>query len=332
MVSVSAHVDNMECYSCHSSWAPQCYGCHVRADFSGEKSSFDWVAAGQEHLKPQHRSTRGEGGFDTVIPGHITETRSYMRWEDPALGVNGEGRVTPLIPGCQVSATVIGENGEELARNHIFRTPPGSEGSGAEGQLSLDMSPVQPHTSGKARKCESCHGSAKAMGYGIPGPRPPSLGLVVELATAEGQVIPARREFQIEPVAGLDSDWSAVVTADSKQLQTVGHHFKGSGPLSAAQRDKLDRRNVCIGCHSQIPEESLAVNLLHHIAEVSGLMPVSNSEHAALLRKILLGSAWMQVAGGMVLLLSPAGAWWWWQRRRRPAQTERVNHAPGSDR
>ena len=34
MVGVKAHLERMECYSCHSSWTPQCYGCHVKIDFS----------------------------------------------------------------------------------------------------------------------------------------------------------------------------------------------------------------------------------------------------------------------------------------------------------
>ena len=33
-------------------------------------------------------------------PGKIKEGRTYIRWEDPILGINGEGRVSPVIPGC----------------------------------------------------------------------------------------------------------------------------------------------------------------------------------------------------------------------------------------
>ncbi len=68
------------------------------------------------------------------MPGKVSETRSYLRWEEPPLAINGEGRVTPVIPGCQVSATVIGEDGQTILKNHIFRTLAESEGSGPEGQ------------------------------------------------------------------------------------------------------------------------------------------------------------------------------------------------------
>ncbi len=34
MQSIHRHMDRMECYSCHAAWAPQCYGCHVKVDYS----------------------------------------------------------------------------------------------------------------------------------------------------------------------------------------------------------------------------------------------------------------------------------------------------------
>ena len=34
MQGVSKHLSRMECYTCHASWAPQCFGCHVKVDFS----------------------------------------------------------------------------------------------------------------------------------------------------------------------------------------------------------------------------------------------------------------------------------------------------------
>ena len=141
-------------------------------------TSFDWLAAGRKHQDPEHAADRGESGYDTMIPGKVTEQRSYLRWEDPMMGVNGEGRVTPMAPGCQPSVTVIGEDGEPILLNHIFRTTPQPKAAANEGQLAIDMSPTQPHTTTKdARSCESCHASEKALGYGIGGgkyTRPPN--------------------------------------------------------------------------------------------------------------------------------------------------------------
>ncbi|MHC4697327.1 MAG: multiheme c-type cytochrome [Planctomycetota bacterium] len=321
MCQVDLHMDTMECYACHSSWAPQCYGCHVKIDYSEGKESFDWVAAGHMHEKPEHAADRGEGGYDTFIPGKATEQRSYMRWEDPALGVNGEGRVTPVIPGCEPSVTVIGGRGETIVKNRIFRTAPGAEGSGPEGQLGIDSSPTQPHTTGHSRSCESCHLSEKALGYGIGGGRlnPPwDRPTIVDLATADGEVLPRSARTQIEPIDGLTADWSRFVTEDGRQLLTVGHHFSSSRPLNDKERANMDRRGLCLSCHQEIPTQSLAVSLAHHLGEYADALPKTHQEHSRLLHKILLFAAWGQ-AGGMALFILTVVALLAWLVIRRAA-------------
>ncbi len=180
MERVTPHISKMECYTCHSSWTPQCYGCHVKVDYSGSKTSFDWLAAGHRHKQTECEADRGEGSDDTKISGELSEEWSFIRWEDAALGLNGEGRISPIAPGCQASFTVLGKEGQPIFTNRVFRTLPNVEGAGAEGQLAIDMSPTQPHTMTKeARSCESCHASDKALGYGIgraKNTRPPNEG------------------------------------------------------------------------------------------------------------------------------------------------------------
>ncbi|MCH2108713.1 MAG: cytochrome C [Polyangiaceae bacterium] len=303
MVNVSSHIDTMECYTCHSSWAPQCYGCHIKIDYSEEKASFDWVMGGHRHLEAEHAAEKGEPQDPALeIPGSVQETRSYLRFENPVLGVNGEGRVTPLIPGCQTSVTIIDQQGQTVTQNKIFKATPGAEGS-ATGQLGSDMSPVQPHTVGKSRSCESCHASQKALGYGIGGESlvPPwNQKRVVDLTTADGRILPQGARTQIEAVEGLKRDWSAIVTKDGEQLQTVGHHFLGSGPLSAEQREKMDRRSTCVGCHQTLPEGNFAAEALHHAAVFTGQIPYSNDAHRSLLHKITNIAAWAQVLAALL--------------------------------
>ena len=328
MNSVRGHVAKMECYTCHACWTPQCYGCHVKIDYSAGKRSFDWLAAGHQHASPECAADRGEPGYDEkfprlMIPGEIKEQRSFLRFEDPALGVNGENRITPVAPGCQVSATLIGEDGKPIALNRIFRTPAGTEGSGPAGQLSLDMSPLHPHTMTKdARTCESCHASDKALGYGIGGgklTRPWDEPVVVDLETADGHILSRHARTQMASIEGLSADWSRIVTEDGQQLQTVGHHFQASRPLDNKERAHIDRRGVCLSCHQEIPDRSLAVSLLHHVAEYAGQLPDEPQKHDALLHyKIMLFSAWIQVAaaiGGPLVVLG--GGFWYWRRRRR---------------
>lgn len=325
MGSVSSHMDRMECYTCHATRAPQCYGCHVKVDYSGGASSFDWLAAGHRHRCPQDAATRGEADFGTLLPGKVEEQRSFTRWEDPPLGVNGEGRISPIAPGCQTAITIVGEDGNPLLLNHIFRTRPGDEGSGPEGQLAIDMSPMQPHTITKAaRSCESCHLSDKALGYGIQAGRDTRAAdrpVTVDLETADGRILSRRAQTQFEAIDGLEADWSRFVTEDGRQLQTVGHHFKLSRPLNAEERARIDRRGLCLACHQEIPKKSLAVNILHHVAEYTGQLPGTHEEHNALIHKSLLLSGWIQVC---VLAAAPlaviAGALWFWRRKRTRSQ------------
>jgi len=307
MVSVGTHMERMECYACHAAWAPQCYGCHVKIDYSrGSKKHLDWVAAGHRHAEKNHRADRGEtDAAGLMIPGEVTEQRSYLRFENPALGVNGEDRITPIAPGCQVVYTVIGPDGSVIIRNRIFRTPPGTEGGGAKGQLSIDMAPMQPHTNGRSRSCESCHADPKAAGYGIEGgklTRRWNGDVYVDLMTAAGKVLAEAARPQRAAIPGLENDWSRVVDEAGHQLMTVGHHFPLSRPLNDHERALLDRRGVCLACHQEIPGQSLAVSFLHHVADVSGQLPVTSEQHGRLLHKVLLTAGWSQVGGSVFLL------------------------------
>lgn len=259
MDAVQAHMDNLECYACHADWAPQCYGCHVKVDYSKDKTSMDWIASGSTHTKNGEtlESVLGTKGVKQI--GKASETRSYLRWEDPILGINGEGLVTPIIPGCQVTFTVIGPDGKTIILNKQARVPDGPNGTLVSGS---DMSPVQPHTTGrKARTCESCHSNPKTLGYGIQDgqffkgyEKDQYVGLQ-DLRT--GEFIAKNKKVQMTAIPGMDYDWSQVVTRDGKQLQTVGSHWPASGPLPQEMRVKMERTGVCMGCHENMTNTKL---------------------------------------------------------------------------
>ena len=257
MGKIKSHMENLECYSCHSDWAPQCYGCHVKVDYTPGKSKIDWIASGSANLSNGETAESVLGTKGVKQFGKPSETRSYLRWEDPILGINGEGLVTPVIPGCQVTFTVIGPDGKTLILNKQAKVQ--DNGQTVSG---IDMAPVQPHTSGrKARSCESCHSNPKAMGYGInDGQFLQKQGedLYMDLQDLKtGEFVPKNKTVQMKGIPGMDFDWSQIVTRDGKQLTTVGSHWPASRPLDQEQRDVMEKTGLCMGCHQNMTDDKL---------------------------------------------------------------------------
>ncbi len=249
--SVAQHMASMECYACHSDWAPQCYGCHVTVDYSEGKTDVDWInnvnAVQANGMTPD--AALGTSGLTS--PGKVSETRSYLRWETPILGINGEGRVSPMMPGCQVITTVIDKDGNTVVQNKMWNSPEGP----------ADQSAVQPHTAGRvARTCVSCHANPKTLGYGIEDGRfmqGQDKGYSADLATAQGELLSAKARLQAQPIPGLTWDLSQIVTRDDKQLVSVGSHWPLTGPLPKEMRAKMERTGLCLGCHAEMQNEEI---------------------------------------------------------------------------
>ncbi len=268
MAKVSKHMERMECYACHAAWVPQCYGCHVKVDFSKKNGQqTDWVASGNAQTPDgqtaeSRRSDKKRvelkrtGGITT--PGIVTEQNGYRRWEDPILGINGEGRISPLMPGCQMVYTVLGSDGRVLVYNEIPLNPGEAASLGqAHLPLSIDMAPAQPHTNqAKARVCEGCHTRPKTMGLGINNGLFKTLVQQDRIVAVEdpktGQVMADQSRSQISGVAALAFDWSQIVTREGKQLATVGTHWPLSRAFNKTELDRILRTGLCMGCHGQM--------------------------------------------------------------------------------
>jgi hypothetical protein len=302
MDSIAVHTDRMECYACHAVWAPQYYGGHVKIDYSGGKKNVDRLAASHEgNLQGANKGTRGREKY--LIDGEVTESRFYLRWEEPPLSQNGEGRISPTIPAYQAAVTVVGKKGIALLKNHVFKVPNAEDTDEAE-RTAITMSPVQPHTTAKrSRSCESCHSSAKAMGYGIGAGE---LGVdlskerTLDLMTADKRVIPARYDLQTDTIANLHDDWSRYVDENGTRLQTIGHHWGLAAPLDETQRAHLDRRGVCLACHKVLPAGDLGTSAMVHVSQMLGVK-VDKELHGMILNNLLRISAWAQVAGGVLI-------------------------------
>ncbi|WP_234981198.1 multiheme c-type cytochrome [Desulfopila aestuarii] len=118
----------VSCEACHSTWVPQCYGCHVKQDQRGK------------HLdKLSLKETAGLW----------EEGRSYIRYEKPMLGI-WENEVVIVTPGCQDMVTVVGKDGKDSGGFNRFT-----------------MAAINPHTTQKkGRECVDCHASPKTVGLG----------------------------------------------------------------------------------------------------------------------------------------------------------------------
>lgn len=294
MSNVKKHSESLECYACHASWVPQCYGCHVDVDYSKDKDGkpkqdTDWIASGSQR-NPDGSTAESPLGIKGIqSPGKVSETRSYLRWEEPVLGINGEGRVTPLMPGCQVLYTVRDREGKTIAHNQIaYSKDEQAELGQSRTPLGIDMAPVQPHSAQrKARTCESCHNNPKAMGYGISGgvfqTRYPE-DIVEDLIDQKtGKVIPKNYQVQIPKIEALDFDWSTIIK-DEQQVQTVGTHWPLSRALPKEMRDAMDRTGLCMGCHREMSNEELW-------GKVSTEGRLNDAEHIELMNQMLQAMA-----------------------------------------
>jgi hypothetical protein len=118
----------VSCEACHSTWVPQCYGCHAKRDKS---------ATHLDKLSLEQTTGRWEEG------------RSYIRYRKPMLAV-WEDEVVIVTPGCQDIVTLFDDEGELEDSFNRFT-----------------MAAINPHTTQeKGRECNDCHGSTKTVGLG----------------------------------------------------------------------------------------------------------------------------------------------------------------------
>jgi predicted CXXCH cytochrome family protein len=92
----------LTCSSCHSQWAPQCYGCHLSYQPQGEQWDFE-----------EARST----------PGHWSDQQWDTRAELPTLGVDRSDRIVPVIPGMIMTVRHPSWASQKFARRFAALEP-----------------------------------------------------------------------------------------------------------------------------------------------------------------------------------------------------------------
>ncbi len=193
----------LSCQACHSAWVPQCYGCHVKRDLS------------ETHLdKLTLKKT----------PGWWEEGRSYIRYEQPALGIWG-GRVMPVTPGCQDIVTLKDKKGKFSGSFYSFT-----------------MAAIDPHTTqAQARSCSACHRSPKTLGLGRG---------TVWLDKGKWHFDSASEG--IKTPTGETPPLDAFVTIDGKALQKG---FRPDmRPFNRRELDRILRVGLCLPCHNHVDD------------------------------------------------------------------------------
>ncbi|MEW6290019.1 MAG: hypothetical protein AB1545_09205 [Thermodesulfobacteriota bacterium] len=176
------------CEACHSTWVPQCYGCHVKRDMT------------ETHLDKLSLEER---------PGWWNEGRSYLRYERPMLAMWND-KVIIVTPGCQDIVTLVDKAGK------------------ADKQFnSLTMAAINPHTTQTTgRDCPECHTSTKVMGLGEGTAWKENgawhfAGTDQGLATAVGQTPPLDAYVTIDGVALQKSSRPEVRPFNKEELARI---------------------------------------------------------------------------------------------------------------
>jgi hypothetical protein len=218
---------NLECYTCHSIWGFQDFGINViREDFTGY---FKWkflkdtnIPDTQEIL---YKSLGDYGEISKFKKGNIfipekqlppKETDyisgkkklgvwylgwAYRRWDDPILGINQRGKVSPVRPDYQFYVSWTDKNLNIRLNNK---------------KMLLNFSPYVPHTTTKyGRACFSCHENLKSLGLGY--------GMIGKDGNIDNTFQPKKDGFQI------DFPLEKITTTNGKILQNF--IYPNSRPL-----------------------------------------------------------------------------------------------------
>ena len=126
--------DNMECYTCHTSWTPSCGGCHLPIEAN-------WKTAAHRYEGAVARN------FATYNPQVARDDIFMLGRRGPADG----GKITPIRSS---SALVLSSTNANRERIYVQQPP-----ISASGFSSQAMNPHYPHTERKTetKQCSDCH-------------------------------------------------------------------------------------------------------------------------------------------------------------------------------
>ncbi|MGB0590599.1 MAG: hypothetical protein ACPGU1_13055 [Myxococcota bacterium] len=135
-----SHTDELECYTCHASWTPSCYGCHVEIDLT----------------KDAAYHTTGE-----MVPGRPVGGRKWVTLNDMVLMRNTEGKMGLSMPAERFFMTLVGPGEEEGESEDIFTSKPRTftfdDGRTIAGFGQRTFNPHTTRRTSQFMACDRCH-------------------------------------------------------------------------------------------------------------------------------------------------------------------------------
>ncbi|MEE8311659.1 MAG: multiheme c-type cytochrome, partial [Candidatus Binatia bacterium] len=131
-----SHTDSLECYTCHTAWRQNCFGCHVTVDDRGLARN-----------ETTGLTTRGAS----------SAIRDDYSLDFFALGINRDGKLSPLCSSMSIFMTYVDENGVARFSDRVRTSGDGLRGFG--------WNPFHHHTVSRIpQNCDRCHPALPATG------------------------------------------------------------------------------------------------------------------------------------------------------------------------
>jgi hypothetical protein len=206
-----SHTDTLECWTCHTSWRLNCYGCHV-SQSTIQHEDPDWKSS-----QPNNQT----GGFSNRV---VKGDRYTWDISNLFLGMNDRGKIDTMCPSMQMfvssSAKVYNPTTDTYQTTTTLTHEPRRN---AKGQPNFGWMPTHQHTiQARAQPCTRCH----------------PLGDQSNLATVRatygfgaGVTVP---DFVDE--TGQPYDLSKMLDETGEPISDFAH--EGTGPVPAEVRER----------------------------------------------------------------------------------------------
>jgi len=179
----------LECYACHASWMPNCFGCHFERIQNGK---------GKNLLTGETEEWQA-----------LSNNKMFVALRQFSMGINSQRKISPFIVGCHPIADVTNSKGEKILDFVMPVT--------ANGKSGLAHNPTHPHTirgAGEVRTCVECHRSPPSLGLGS-GNYALARDLALVASTDKGVQIFNRWDNPLQPtfISTLDPNKAALAIA-----------------------------------------------------------------------------------------------------------------------